>query len=263
MRDPALEALLKGAPFDKSILPQKRPKTPFDIALEEEVESYLAEHPPESDPSRLHLLTPEAQRSKLKLELIENAKKQDVTPYIKEAVELVHKQGSQFLDSSENETLQTELDNAAKKVALLDVKQLIQGHFQELLDISNNSMDALFKIGVVFFDVTEYGHSMAIFVLLTTLNANSAEYWFRFALAAQMNDQNDLALRGYNNALTIDHEFIAAEIFCSQCYLTLGRNAEAEVHYQQAQMISKSTEPAPEWLKLLDQIGSNFTKKNN
>lgn len=263
MIDPSLAAsLLKGLPTsNKSSSQKKAPQSASDIALEEEVDNYLAAHPLAQDPSRGTLLTPEAQRAKLRAELIEKAKKQDVSSYIKEAIDLVHKRVSHLLNSKDDETLQKDLDQAAQKIAQLDVKQLTNSPIQDLLEISDTSMDALFKIGVALFAAKDYAGSMAMFTLLTTLNDESAEYWFRVAIAAQLNNNSELALRGYRNAIAIDQHFITAEIFCAQYCLTQGLKAEAEDHFRQAEKISKSTDVAPEWQKLLEQLASSFKPK--
>lgn len=260
MPDPYLAAMMRGD-FSKDKAQSKSAVSldRFSLLIEKSVNDYLDTIDFEEG-FETQVQSSQMKRSKIKEELQEALKMQELNQNIQTAFQVLLRDGKESLESEEYLSLIEELSQMGNKISQINLEPLPQENFQTLLKMSDQTMRSLLKIAVSKFVTDQFDDSFALFILLVTLNSSHPEYWFRSGMAAHQNNQLDLALRSYKVAAELDPKLIGAPLFIAECYLRQGNREEAETAYKQAQAIAASYEIDVEWKELLNSIGASLKK---
>ncbi|MBA2369587.1 MAG: tetratricopeptide repeat protein [Candidatus Protochlamydia sp.] len=190
----------------------------------------------------------------MKQEMLAQANQTEIDSYLLEAFT--------FINASENyfgEELYRLILNEFKKLDhLIQQMDPNQPEAIENFYIFDPSIaHEIFKLAIVKFQEEEI--SLAIFVLLTLLNPENDEFWYRQGIAAQKIEKYDLALKAYEEALTINPDLIGAKLFLVECYLENGSIEKAKSQFAEAKLLTENTGTDEMWISFIKEI-ENITK---
>lgn len=266
MVDLYLQAMMRGeiapkprinnanSPPDESDKPTA--KTPFDLAIEKEIEAYLdTQNFNEGDPRANMLSSPAMKRARMKAELSEALKMKEYTQQIQTALQTIHSEGNKYLETESYNLVIKELRTAEELLDKLDPYKETSEDFQQILQISDETMEAIAKIALGKFDESQYADCFALFTMLALLYPSNPDYWFRAGIAAQSLNDYDSALKNYGNATTLDSDLIPAFLFAAECYHYKGMNEEALNQRNTAkEKMDALPDDANAWRELLENI---------
>lgn len=174
-----------------------------------------------SDPQQDLFHSPQTKKVKLKAELEETLKFSELSHHIELAFEYLNSSGESPLITIFTQPDQSDILNESK-------------NFQDILKIEEESLNSIVKFGMESFSQGLFAESMAIFILLATLNPENAGYWYRAGIAADKQEQYELAIKFYSAAATLEPDLIGPKAFLVDCYLESKKLSEAEVAYKLA-----------------------------
>lgn len=232
MRDPYLEAMLKGEG------PKKGAKDRFEIALDKSINEYLDTFSFDEEPGQL--ISPLAKRKKIGEELKESLTHSELNDYLITAVQVIKRDGKQYVEKEIYSKLLEEFTNANQILNTMGLEQTLTEDFSQILHLSSETITSLFNIAVAKFKEESFYDSLAIFVLLTVLQPDEFDFWYRTAIAAQACENYSLALDYYSIALILNPELIEARLFSVECYLKQGRASEAKQEYNEVEKLPLS-----------------------
>jgi len=246
MADLYLQAMMNG--------PVRHKKDKYDEAMEREIKLYLDSLLVEEGAVGSQLVTANMKRARLLEELKEKLKMVELAEHIKSAFSFIRSEGLQYLEPAIHEKLLLEFQNAAKLLEEFDLTQEMPNNFQEMLAISDDAMEIIYRIGTAAYMEGRWQSSLSVFVLLATLNQSYPEYWFRVGIAAQKNDHLDLALKAYAMTSSMSPELIGPRLFAAECLLANGSTMEAMEQLKEAKKIKEKSDVEPVWLDLLSSL---------
>lgn len=258
MPDLYLQALMNRESFEP--VSKKIERNRFDIEVENEIDEYIKTvHVDHSD----KFMSPELQRSRLKMELIELSKLSELSSQINLAFKTLVSEGQRYLDKDEYILIKNEFAAANDIINELDPKNQTTESYKTLLLLSDATIDAIFKIAVSTFKELRYHESLSLFILLTVLVPENTDYWYRAGILAQECENYELALRLYGAATSLEPSWVAPWIFSIDCYLKCGMQPEAKAAYSEAIKINEASPADNEWKELLIQYQSIINKQEH
>ncbi|MBA2729055.1 MAG: hypothetical protein H0U49_12895 [Parachlamydiaceae bacterium] len=245
MVDFYLQAMMHGL-----IQTKREIKDKYDEVIEKNIKEYVDSLAFEEGQGA-QLVSVKMKKNKLFEELKEDFKMPKLAEFLDSAVLFIKREGLRYIESSQYETLLSELDNSSKILELFDPVKEITVKLQNMLQISDKMMDAINEIAKAAFKEDRTQGSLSLLVFLTTLDPTDADYWFRMGIAAQKCEDIDLALQAYSIALDMDAEIIGARVFSAECYLIQGNQEFAMNEISEAKKIIEHTQVDAMWLDLL------------
>ncbi|MBA3603147.1 MAG: hypothetical protein H0W50_05800 [Parachlamydiaceae bacterium] len=115
-------------------------------------------------------------------------------------------------------------------------------NYQTILQIKDTEMETITKVAIEEFNHGKFDDCMAIFILLTTLRPDIANYWYRAGISAQKSALLDLAVKFYNTALELEDGNMGPHLFLIDCYLSLKKFSEARSQFDKAKSLSETKE---------------------
>lgn len=249
-----LYALMHGELHGKKSMGDQAYKSKSEIELDKKIEAYVDEMAIEEDPDHKQLQDPKLKREKIKSEMKESLKLIEATLQMEKAVGILISEGLCYLSKEESEQLISDLFNAEQNFESMRGKETEDPNLQALTKISGGSMDAIAKMALAKFEEDRFGDSTALFYLLSFLNPNYFEYWFRLGIAAQKDGDIELALKAYAAALAIDSNNVEARIFSAECFFKKNHLSEAKSEIAALKEIVKNGEVDKMWVDLLSGI---------
>ncbi len=246
MSDLYLESKLK-------IQPKKKEKDKFEEAIEKNLDDYIATI---SIKEENLLESAEMKKKRLKEEMREALSMDWMEPYLILAFDILFNESKQYLDESENQLIVDQFSKISDKLNQLDLSTSFK-NYQSYLNISNDSMEAVWKIALAKYVAGEYKKCTALFVLLAALASDESEYWLRMGISAQEDGDFQLALRAYLATLSLDPNHLGARLMAIECFLATDQLASAEAEYLEAQKIVENAdknEIDPISIELLNKI---------
>lgn len=205
MTDLYLQELMKGN------IP--KPQNRFISRIDKEIEEKL-----KSEQFILNELeSPDMIRAKLKYEMKKELELPEIEPRIQAAIQILE----------ESQEFQVDLTNIRRIINQLTAKDELKDNLKTIFEISDASMDAIYKLALNKLEMSELENSLSLFILLVSLMPENADYWYRAGLLAQMSGQYAFALQFYRGCLLSDSEFIEAKILAVDCHLALGNKDKA------------------------------------
>ncbi|MBA2727020.1 MAG: hypothetical protein H0U49_02465 [Parachlamydiaceae bacterium] len=257
MIDPALFDMMHGitTAAKKKVLPMVNTNTndPFGSVIEksiqEEVDLMLANE----DPNQKKFLSVQARRTKLEDELRESLDLSEFGKHVTIATNIIKNEGDQYLEKQEFDLLIEGLNNLQKQMSKLDPNNLNDDAIKEALTLTPTNLASIQKIGIAKFSDGHMPESLSIFALLSALDSQEPDYWYRLGLVAQKCEQYDLALRAFALTSLFAPEFIGAHIFAAECYLNLEKYEDALAEVNEIKKILETTKVNDEWqARLID-----------
>ena len=97
----------------------------------------------------------------------------------------------------------------------------------QILDISDEELDALYILGTKKYESGEYKPAQDIFVMLCRLDPLTGRNFRALGAAFQMAKQYDRALKAYATAVTLDMDDAASSLHAGECLMLLNKTPEA------------------------------------
>lgn len=229
MPDLHLQAMLRGESAKKAISSQQTAPDKFANAIKHFASQY-ADKKLLVDPPEDTLTSVSCKRQKLIEEAKELAGCAQVVPHIQLAYEVL------VTDSELAKAIGADLLQAQMKLDTVDLLQPIPDNLNDLLKLSQQTLDRIFEAGCKKYSESDYLKSLALFVFLSTVCQNNPEYWFRLGIAAQKSDFLELALRAYRNTIQLNFSNALARLFAAECLITLGDVDAAKALCTEAKM---------------------------
>jgi tetratricopeptide (TPR) repeat protein len=255
MPDLYLQALMHGEILKKSLatsISSEEKKNRFEVATEKAIDDHIETLTfDEDNPVGNKLVTPEMQRSRVKAELKEKAKLPELSAFIESAFKILTSEGGNYLDKDHTESMNKDFASGLDVLQKIDLNSPASENFQALLHFSDSTMDSIFKIALEKFNELQYSDSLSLFILLTTLNPENPDYWYRAGILAQKCENYELATRLFSAATDIDPVLIGPRVFLIDCYLKREMISEAKVAYAEAMEINEVAQIEDSWKEML------------
>lgn len=226
-------------------------KDKFQMAIEKHAQNYVNQISDEVF-NQNKLISQQLQRAKLINEIIDASKLPDFTEHIKIALKVLFEEGHNYSDNKETlKKIYYEFAKAKEILKNLDLDQPIEGNFQSLLKLSNESIQFLFDLAQKKYTEKQFLDCLSLFSLLTTLCPNDLDFLYRFGIAAQVCEKYQLALQAFEIVNSLE-ENIGAHLFASECLLKLDHKTQAKDQLQKAKEIIKAKNLEGDWNELLE-----------
>ena len=246
MPDIYLRLMMEG-----SLLTKKKEdtyiKNRFDLEIERASNEYAAIFSLEesfNDP----LSTPQMKRMRMIEEFKAALNFSELEKYVSEAFSIIVEEGFNYVGAKEYEVILNEFSQIESCLDEFDLKS--KQTLQQVFGLQISTLERLFQIALLKFNEGAYTSSVAVFVLLTTLAPNYADYWYRLGIAAQRAEHINLALDAYMIAYELDPKMLGAWIFSAECLLSLGHIDGARSNFKKAKNLF-SNEPDNDWQEMI------------
>ncbi|MBA2369511.1 MAG: hypothetical protein H0V82_10885 [Candidatus Protochlamydia sp.] len=257
MSDPMLFDLMHGVGLP-SKSGNKAPlaiiKDPLEIEFNEAIQEQIKSEMENEVRSEYNLLSPAMKQAKRKQEIIEEASFKEVSQNLSLAVKILMDEGSQVLEKEEYDDLLKSLVHINSNLDSLEPKHLNDESLQAALKIPDTCGRFILKIGVDKYSQGLVDESIALFLLLTIVNPDEPDYWFRLGLAAKKNQNYSLALNALATTTELAPEFIGAHIYAAHCHLKMYSKENALAEFAIAKEIQEKTQIEEKWLQSMNEV---------
>lgn len=264
MRDLYLEAMLHGEIPTKRVAitsPKKVEKTRFEVAIDKNIEQILNCFTfDDGPPGQIQLISPQMKRKKAEDELRESFKNSELDEFIETAMTTLIDEGREYLESATYEEMVADFKAATAELNQLNLDEDLPDDLNKILHISAKTIEAIYKIALAKFEEEKYAPALALFVLLTLLQPEDFDYWYRTGIIAQLCQNYKWAVNAYENAAICHPESIGARLFATECHLALNQRPEAEAEYAEAKKISETISLEENWREIFKYIGTTLSK---
>lgn len=238
MTDLYLQALMQGEVLKKNMrtaVSNFAIKNKFDKEIEKEIDAYIADLPlEEGNPDLSKLTTPEMRRSRLKAELLEQAKLSELAQFIDSSFKILTSEAQNYLDQEHLALMNKDFINANEILTKIDLSSSQADNFKTLLHFSNATLESIIQIALAKYSESRFLDSLSLFILLSTLIPENPEFWYRAGICAHKCENYELASRLYSAVTTIDPSLIAPWAFSIDCFLKREMKPEAKNAYDEA-----------------------------
>lgn len=195
-------------------------------------------------------------RAKLKNDMLQEATFPELEKYLELANDTLINNAKRYLQPEEYVAFSVNFAQVAERLETIDITVQMEQSFCDLLHVTPATMEALLSIGTATFDEGQYDNALSLFVLLTVLDPEQSDYWFRLGIAAQYKQDLELALKAYAITLFLDPDALGARLFACRCYLQMNALNEAANELAEAKKIVDSGTEKFEtnWLDLLSNL---------
>lgn len=205
------------------------------------------------------LLSEEAALKKIEAEVRAAADLTEFGEHIHQAVEIL-RSGQRYLEKDEFNQLILSLDEISRKLKLLNLKNLTDESLINALAVPEPSALNILKIAIDKFSEGLTGDSLSVFSFLTLVCPDEPEYWYRMGLVAHKDGKNELALKAFHAASSLDNDFIEPHIFSTECHLDLREYDEAGQELNEAKRCIEASLANQAWaesISLLEDLIEN------
>lgn len=250
MSDPYLESLLKGkGSLRKEGGSQEKSLDRFEIEYNKIVKNYLDEQVVD-----VNAATPPGLRFiKMQSELKDSLQFSELNQHFETLLNVVVLEGKYYLEQRIYDKVVENFKAALKILEIIQIESLQQESLGDLLKISLETRDALFKIAIAKFQEKQFLISFSFFVMLAVFQPEHFDYWYRSGVLAQYCQNYEYALKAYALAFSLNDSLIEARIFSIECYLELNQKQDALAEYQEIERIL-SEENKDSWKIILEGI---------
>lgn len=235
--DPSLQVLLQGKRHSQEL---KAPagETPLGKMLNEQLDMMADQLAAADDPATLKLISPALRRAQLREELAQELKMPELTSHLNVALKILLTEEHECLEAAAIQEIQDTFGKIAvllDKRDVLDIQRLETAALKEVLGISDSCLESIAKIAIYKYTQEQYVDCTSLFALLTALNPENWDYWYRLGIAAQACDLKDLAVRAYQAASELNPDSCEPHIFAAECLLDLNEPAQAHTELSEAE----------------------------
>ncbi len=264
MPDPYLFDIMHGTNLaQKKSKPESEPikKNRFEVDLEDKISQRVDVLMKEEDPYTNKLLSPDIRREKIKNEIYEELDLSEFSDTIGTAIAILEEQGLQYLNEEEHSIVLEDIENIRNKLDSLDLNITDQEIIKSIFKVSPTSLSLITRIAIAKFSEDQLPNSLSIFSLLTLLDSDNPDYWYRVGIVAQKCERYDLALRTFDVVKQLIPEFMGSRIFMTQCYLQVNLNHKAVEEMAEIKKLLKTTNIEQEWEERIADLENLFSFK--
>lgn len=227
-------------------------KSHFEKLIDKKIEEYLDTLPLESyHHLTSQLKTPQMERLQKKAEIEEASKCTLLNDQLTKAIQIVRQEGKKYLSLQNYISLWGEFSLAIHTLEKLKFDEVPSENFQQLLNISQSSMESLEYIANELYSSKHYEDALSVSCLLLVLAPEKSDYWYRVALSAQQAGDLNFALKAYSSTTNLDPNHVGAKVFPIECYLLLGNIEEAKIAFDEAEKTIHNNSSDTRWNELL------------
>lgn len=200
------------------------------------------------------LMSWEMQREKYKNEFFEALEMEPLADALNQAVRDLIDEGGNVLDSKEYADLIDEIREAANTFDAF----IEENSIPEILNTATGfSLSALANIELIALDFFHRGqveNSINIYTLLTILDGNHADYWYKLGIGLQEVGNLEKALSAYACCHILDPRNIGSYVFSAECYLKQDFRDDAKVELDLAEFWMTTEDPEGNWKDVINQV---------
>lgn len=205
--------------------------------------------------SQQNKLIPESiKREKLKEELKNSVKCLDFDISLGPAFETLLKSRLFYIEEDLYEQMLSQLSNISDYVDQIDFTQPVEESFYNLFHISKSTMQTIFEIGLAKYNEEEFDASLSIFYLLSILDRDNADYWYRLGVVSLEIEKLAQALQAFAFTIYLNPNLMGARIFSAQCYIKLKEIEDAKAELAEIKKNSAKISSEPIWRELIANI---------
>ena len=254
MSDPYLMAMMRGE-FSGQKTKATVPKDKFDMAAEKYLEQYVETLDLEIDDGRNQLDTLEVKKARMCLQIMSELRFKELDSLVIKGLKYVVAEGAQFLDQGLYGAMLDQFTEMGEHLEDLDFDK--PENFNDWSNLTQDVLDGIVRIGIAAYGRGQYALCLSMFALLASVKSDNADYWLRLGIAAQKNEDYELALKAYTFAIKINPVLIEARLFSAECYLkkSLVQNAKEElVEAKELSKIVQLDETLSAFLSVMEEI---------
>lgn len=256
MPDPYLDALMHGeiSPNKKTSAISPKEKSSLDLSIENHINKYIDSLNLEDEYGRNPFTSPAMKRAQLREELKAALKMPEFEKFISEAFKVLLTNHHYYLEPEICNQMEQEFLGIDEEIGNMDLDELPKENYQSLFKISDEVMDGILTIALAKYDEQDYESCLAIFSLLSGLNAENNEYWYRLGISAQKCENYPLALNAYTVALETTPDLLGALLFSCECNIRLNEKDAAKQYLIKAKEITSNQELDEMWTSLMSKL---------
>lgn len=254
MSDPYLYNLLHGINTPKSFL--TAPPDRFELAFKASIRKEVDKEMTEEDPMAHQLLPLTVRRAKKEREELDSWNMTELEDLLSEAFMIIRVKEANDLSDKEYLRLLQEVDALSNRIETTALSDIGQIDLKMILHMHDDSLALLLRVAIHKFKLEQYRQSLALFALLSSLDSEEPDYWYRLGLVAQRSGLLDLALRAYATTSKLAPDFIGGFFFSAQCLLKLNLQEEARLQLMSAKQIFQLLPEKEEWGERLVEMES-------
>jgi len=168
------------------------------------------------------------------------------------AIETIQREMTSLLPPDEFESVLSEIAEAAE---LLQTNPETKG---SNLGLSRSSLDKLFAFARHVQKAGKQTESIALFTLLTTLDASWYRHWFYLGVSLQEHGQFQEAITAYEMAMKIAEEDPFAHLYSAECAVEVKDMHQASLHFIRGKEIARNLPNNPDLDRLLTELESKI-----
>lgn len=233
---------------------QNEKKDEFEIAEDKLLDDFIDKFSLLESSQQNKLIPDSIKREKLKEELKSSVKCLDFDINLGPAFETLLKAKPPYIEENSYDEMMSQLSNISTYVDTIDFSQPIEESFSNLFHISQTTMKTIFEIGLTKYNEEEFNSSLSIFYLLSTLDRDNADYWYRLGIVSLEIENLAQALQAFAFTLFINPDLLGARIFSAQCYLKLKEIDDAKAELAEIKKNSAKISSEPIWRELIANI---------
>ncbi len=238
------------------VLQKKDNSNKFELAYDQ-LFDHIVENLPSNNITSENVFIPKSlQRSKYKKDLINDTQFLNLEISLNSAIDfLTNKNECQsYLSPEEHEEIVEQFSTISRYLEQIDFKRPLSKKLYSLLHITESCMESILKVGTAKYNDKDFETSMAIFALLSSLDNENGQYWYRHGIAAVQMGKLGLALQAFAFTLYFNTEVLGARLFSADCYLKMNQIDDAKAEIQEAKSIVEKISPEQIWIDLLSDI---------
>lgn len=246
MTDPYLYELM----HQKVLIEGEQDQDTYADAYENEIHKIVDEIV--NDQQNPGLLPSDVYRTKVEKEIRDLTCTADFGDRIQLSIDIIRKEGAEYLDGEAFSALIENLDLIAKNFQELDSENINDESLANSLEVTPSNSSSILKIGIEKFQTGLFLDSLAIFTFLTLLNPDDPDYWFKYGITAAHEGKYELALKAYEASSSFAPEFIGPYLFSAECCLALGQRDSAQQFLNKIKTLNELN--SSEWQEYIDKI---------
>lgn len=233
-----------------SLLPKSRYEIALDAAIQAQADLLMSE----ADPAENKLVPAAVKRAKLEKELQEALDLSELDRQMDKALKLLFGEGEKYLAAPAFQELIDHFSKAKSRLAALNLDVVKEEKLYVILGLSEGDLASIYTMGIAKFNEGLLHDSFALFSLLSALDEQQPDYWFRLGAIAQNLDDYEFALRAYAAAIYFAPDHLAARLLSAECYVKIGQIDDAKAEYEEAKRIEPSSKTELPWQEQMKNI---------
>jgi tetratricopeptide (TPR) repeat protein len=218
-----LQTLMNGEIMKKAMVSVKEDSIfePLKQAVDEEIEKRLEGFIPNP------LQSLEQKRAALREELKNEMELHELSSYLKRACQTFGSTGHSYIEHERFVQIEEEFKEAYQIIADPDFS-IESLDLRESLDISDQTLQALYDFAVAQFDEGLVLESLSLLILISQFIFDNPDIWYRLGIIAHQLENYDLAIRAYQGAIALNSALVGARLWLIECLLIENRTQEAQ-----------------------------------